>query len=475
MIRRGMFFVTLVDPKVFRTYDIRALVPELVDESSEYFGRVGASDTFQAPLTLEGVEEIGRGLAQLLEGEMIAVGYDARLSGPDWAASLAKGMTRQGVDVLDIGQATTDMIYYVSGKRNIPAIEITASHSPKELNGMKIVRAGAQIVGMGSGMESLRDIVASGDHNTTGREGVVVRENILEEYISHLMQFIAKDEVKPFRIVADAGNGIGGIVAHPLFAQFQQLQVTELFFEPDGRFPNHGPNPFEPENIELLIHKVREEKADFGVAWDGDADRVFFVDETGTAISGDFITTLVARHFLKRDPGAGIVYDLRASRAVRNWVSQLGGRPISERVGHSFIKQTMRRENAVFGGEVSGHYYFRDHFFADNGYIPLLSILQMLSEQNLKLSELVSSLGEYFVSGEINSTVKSTEAVITRLTKLFADGDQDFRDGITVEYPDWQFNVRPSANDPVIRLNLEAKSLAEMEMKRDQLLVLIRE
>ena len=464
----------LVDPKVFRTYDIRALVPDLVDEASEYFGRVGDADAFQAPLTAEGVEEIGRGLADLFDAPAVAIGYDARISGPEWAAALARGMNAQGVDVLDIGPATTDMVYYVSGARNMPAVEITASHCTKELNGMKMVRAGAQIVGMGSGMEQLRELVVSGSFRAATKRGTVTRRELLPEYIDHLMQFVSVGEIKPFRIIADAGNGIGGPAATALFGRMPQLDVTELFFEPDGRFPNHGPNPFEPENIELLVEKVISEKADFGVAWDGDADRVFFVDERGVPIAGDFVTTLVARHFLRRDPGAAIIYDLRASWAVRDWVARLGGRPVAERVGHSFIKRTMRAENAVFGGEVSGHYYFRDHFYADNGYIPLLSILQMLSEQGTTLSALVADLGAYFVSGEINSTVKDTAAAIERIKARYADGRQDFRDGITVEYPDWHFNVRPSANDPLIRLNLEAPSQAEMERRRDEVLAVIR-
>ncbi|HEV2472946.1 MAG TPA: phosphomannomutase CpsG, partial [Chthonomonadales bacterium] len=233
--------------------------------------------------------------------------------------------------------------------------------------------------------------------------------------------------------------------------------------------------PFEPENIEELIRCVPQEGADFGVAWDGDADRVIFLDETGAPVPGDFITALVARYFLKRAPGAGIVYDLRASWAVRDWVIRLGGRPIPERVGHSFIKQTMRAQNGIFGGEVSGHYYFRDHFYADNGYIPLLAILQILSEEKVKLSRLVQELGAYFVSGEINSTVNDVASAIERIRAKYADGKQDFRDGISVEYPDWHFNVRPSANDPLLRLNLEALDAAAMTARTNEVLKVIRQ
>ena len=464
-----------VDPKVFRTYDIRALVPGMVTPDSEFYGELNNPDAFLATLTTEQVEQIGRGLGDLLDGETVAIGHDARLSGPAWADALAKGLSQQGANVILLGYATTDMVYYASGKMNVCGVEITASHSPKELNGMKIVRPGAQVIGMGSGMEQLRDLVTSGNFAQGRPQGSITRKDILTESTDHLMQFLDPAQVKPFTIVADAGNGVGGLAAHELFARFPQLSVTELFFEPDGNFPNHGPNPFEHENIEQLVSEVQSRKADFGVAWDGDADRVFFVDETGTAISGDVITTLVARHFLKINPGATIVYDLRASWAVRDWVSQLGGNPVSERVGHSFIKRRMRAENAVFGGEVSGHYYFRDHFYADNGYIPLLSLLQMLSESGQSLSELVAGLGAYYLSGEINSTVPDTQSVLERIQTLFADGDIDRRDGITVEYPDWHFNVRPSANDPLIRLNLEARSQADMERKRDELLAIIRQ
>jgi phosphomannomutase len=463
-----------VDPKVFRTYDIRALVPELVDETSEYYGKVGAADAYQAPLTPEGVELIGRGLADFFGADTVVIGYDARVSGPDWSAALARGMNRQGVNVIDIGRGTTDMIYYASGKMNLPAIEITASHSPKELNGMKMVRAGAQVIGMGSGMEELRDLVVAGNFKTALAPGIVTKVDLLPEYLDHLMQFIAVDKIKPFKIVADAGNGVGGIPAHGIFARMPQLDVTELFFEPDGTFPNHGPNPFERENIEQLVEAVKEQGADFGVAWDGDADRVFFVDEMGEPIAGDFVTALVARHFLKLAPGSTIVYDVRASWAVRDWVTKLGGTAVSERVGHSFIKRTMRAENAVFGGEVSGHYYFRDHYYADNGFIPMLSILQMLTESGLTLSALLAEMGAYYVSGEINSTVPDTNAVLERIKTEYADGTHDFRDGISVDYADWHFNVRPSANDPLVRLNLEAGSQTEMERKRDEVLEVIR-
>lgn len=464
----------MVDPKVFRSYDIRALVPELVDESSVYFGKVGSKDAFQAPLEPDGVREIGKGLARVLGGETVAVGHDARLSSPTWSKALSEGLSSQGVNVLDLGLTTTDMVYYASGKWNVPGVQITASHCTKELNGMKIARAGAHVIGMGSGMEELRDTVMAGGFHEAATPGSVTRREILGEVTDHLMQFVDVSAVSPFRILGDAGNGVGGILARELCARIPQVTLDEMFFEPDGRFPNHEANPFEAENIHELIARIPAEGYDFGVAWDGDADRVFFLDETGRPVPGDFVTTLVARYFLEKNPGAAIVYDIRASWAVRDWVTRLGGVPVSERVGHSYIKRTMRERNGVFGGEVSGHYYFRDHFYADNGFIPLLAMLQMLSAGGQKMSELVQSLGDYYLSGEINSTVPDTKAVIERLASAYADAEIDYRDGITVDYPDWHFNVRPSANDPVVRLNLEAKSQAQMEAKRDEVLELIR-
>ncbi|HZT41004.1 MAG TPA: phosphomannomutase/phosphoglucomutase [Chthonomonadaceae bacterium] len=466
--------MTEVDPKVFRTYDIRALVPDLVDSSSAYYGKIGLAETYQAPLTPEGVEQIGRGLAAFFGTGPVVVGHDARLSSPVWVEALSSGIVQQGLDVLAIGLATTDMVYYASGQLDLPAVEITASHCSKELNGMKIVRAGAHIVGQGSGLERLRDLVVSGAFAEAPNPGKVTHRALLDEYLAHLLQFVDVEKIRPLKIVADAGNGAGGPVAQALFARLPQLAVNEMCFPPDGRFPHHDPNPFERENIEPLVARVQAEGADLGVAWDGDADRVFFVDERGEPVPGDFITALVARQMLARHPGAGVVYDLRASWAVPDWIKRAGGRPIPERVGHSYIKQTMRAQNAVFGGEVSGHYYFRDHFFADNGFIPLLSVLQMLSESNGSLRQLVAGLGDYYVTGEINSTVPDVAAVLERLKTRYADGRQDFTDGITVEYPDWRFNVRPSANDPLVRLNLEARTPEARTARREEVLAIIR-
>jgi phosphomannomutase len=464
----------VVDPRVFRTYDIRALVPDLVGADSVYFGKLDDPEAFNAPLTTDGVETIGRGLALLMKSPVVAIGRDSRLSGPQWVDSLSHGFNAQGVDVIDLGLTTTDMVYYISGARGIPAVQVTASHCSRELNGMKMVRGGARVIGRGSGMDELREIVLQGSFPAVAKTGIRKSEDILPGYIEHLLDFVDQSRLRSLRVIGDAGNGVGGIVARALAERIPQLSLEPMYFEPDGRFPNHEANPFEVENISELIARVPAEGADFGVAWDGDADRVYFVDETGEYIPGDFITALAARYFLERNPGEAVVYDVRSSWAVKEWILKLGGRPVPERVGHSYIKQTMRRENAVFGGEVSGHYYFRDHYFADNGFIPLLAVMTLLSDSGDTLSELVAGLGSYYVSGEINSTVKDTNAVMRRIEKRYANATLDFTDGISVDYPDWHFNVRPSANDPVVRLNLEAVSREVLELKTAEVLALIR-
>lgn len=488
---------------VFRSYDIRAVAPELVDKDSVYFGQdLNKPGAFMTNLTPAEVEIIGRGLAKFFGEKKIAIGRDCRLSSPAWAEALCKGITSEGVDVVDLGLTTTDAVYFVAGAWNMPAVQITASHCTKEINGLKMVRAGVQVVGQGSGMEELAKIVLERDSEfsapeptarspLTNRSAQIVRNDLaagphigkitkrdpLPEYLDHLFSFVDPQEIKPFKLIADAGNGMAGVVAEELFKRLPQLEVEKIYFTPDGAYPNHVPNPFEVENIRELIAKVPKAGVDLAVAWDGDADRVYFLDETGRPIPGDFITTLIARYFLNKEPGGKIIYDLRSSWAVRDWVKKLGGAPIAEKVGHSFIKQTMRRERAIFGGEVSGHYYFRDNYFADNGFIPILVVLTMLSRSGEKLSELVKGLGDYHVSGEINSTVKERpEQIIHRLAERYAEAEEiNYLDGITVNYRDWHFNVRPSANDPVVRLNLEARSAELLAAKREEVLSIIRQ
>jgi phosphomannomutase len=466
----------MVSPRAFRDYDIRGIVPELVDERSIYYGKLDDPNAYQAPIATEDVYKIGQGLAEFFGAEKIIVGHDARLSASDWTQSLTDGITTQGVGVIQIGMTSTDMVYYAAGAHKLPAVEITASHLTWELNGMKMVGPSVSVVCKGEGMEELRDIVLADNFKPAAAKGTVEQKDITGEYTDHVCRFADLAKLKPVKIVADAGNGVGGVVADRIAARFPQIELDRLYFEPDGNFPNHDANPSLLENYKLLMERIPESGADFGIAWDGDADRVAFFDECGHFVPGDFATAIMARHFLQEHPGEAIINDVRSSWVVRDWVKKLGGTLWTQRVGHSFMKHIMREKNAIFGGEVSGHYYFRDNFYADSGMIAWMVLMMMLSNQDVKMSKLVSDLGPYFVSGEINSDVPSVERAIERIARRYADANNISRlDGISIEYDDWHFNVRPSANDPVLRLNLEALDRAKMEQKTDEVLGVIRQ
>lgn len=466
----------MVSPKVFRDYDIRGIVPDLVDERSIYYGKLDDPGVYQAPIVPEDVCKIGQGLAEFFGAEKIIVGHDVRLSADSWTQSLTDGITAQGVGVIQIGLTASDMVYYAAGAYKLPGVQVTASHSTRELNGMKMVGPSVSVVCKGEGMEELRDIVLADNLRPAACKGKVEHKDIADEYTDHVCKFADPAKVKPTKIVADAGNGVGGVVADRIAARFPQIDLDRLYFEPDGNFPNHDANPSLLENYEVLIKRIPESGADFGIAWDGDADRVAFFDERGNFIPGDFATALMARYFLQQNPGRAVINDVRSSWVVRDWVQKLGGTLHTQRVGHSFMKHMMRSKDAIFGGEVSGHYYFRDNFYADNGMIPWMVFMMMLSADDVKMSEIVSELGPYFVSGEINSDVPSVEEAIERIERRYSDAKSISRpDGISIEYDDWHFNVRPSANDPVLRLNLEALDRAKMEEKRDEVLGVIRQ
>jgi phosphomannomutase len=449
----------MLDPSIFKAYDIRGVYPGEIDEGA--------------------ARAIGGAFVSYLGAARIAVGRDMRLSSPALAAAFIDGATSQGADVVDYGMIPTDMLYFaVARDAHDGGVEITASHNPKQYNGMKMVGKEARPLSGDAGISDIREMIANDRLPApAARRGQVTRSDALDRYVEHVMSFIDPSLVKPFNVVLDAGSGMAGLVAPRLFERLP-CRTTTLCFEIDGRFPNHEANPLIEENRRDIVDAVVAQKADIGIAWDGDADRCFFVDGTGEFVSGDFVTALLAEAFLLKHDGATIVYDLRASHAVRDTVVQYGGTALMNRVGHAFIKQRMRESQALFGGEVTGHYYFRDNFYADNGFIPALLMLELMSKKGRSLHDLLAPLRRrYFISGEINTKLAGMDAVpatLHRIAATYVDGKQDTLDGLSVEYADWHFNVRPSNTEPLLRLNLEAKTPEMMARKRDEVLALIR-
>jgi phosphomannomutase len=447
-----------LNPAIFKAYDIRGLYPGEINEDV--------------------ARQIGRGFVTFLNAKRVGVSRDMRVSSPSLAAAFIEGATMQGADVVDYGMMATDMLYFASVTDALEGgAQITASHNPGQYNGIKMVREQAQPLSGDAGLGDIRDMIANGRLPSTGARGSVSRREILPEYIDKVMSFIDPSIVKPFNVVADAGHGMGGLVGPNLFERLP-CTVTRLCFNIDGTFPNHESNPLLEENRRDITAEVIRQNADVGIAWDGDADRCFFLDGTGEFISGDFVTALLAEAFLLKHPGATVIYDLRASHAVKDTVARMGGRALMNRVGHAYIKQRMRAEDGIFAGEVTGHYYFRDFYYADNGFIPALLILELMSKKNKPLRELLDPYRErYFISGEINTKLKSMDEVPTKLASIqsrYKDAELATLDGISVDYPDWHFNVRASNTEPLLRLNLEAKTRALMEKKRDEVLEVIR-
>jgi phosphomannomutase len=446
---------SVLEPKVFKAYDVRGIYPTELDE--------------------EGAYAIGRAYVEQFEPRRIAVGRDMRLSSPTMAAETIRGASEGGADVLDLGMVGTEMVYFAVGELSLDGgIEVTASHNPKEYTGMKIVRRGALPVGGDSGLLEIRARALAG-FGESARRGKVSGHDIWPAYVDRVLSFIDVSAVKPLRVLIDAANGMAGVMLPPVLERLP-IDAVPYFFEPDGSFPNHAPNPLLPENREFIVAKTREEGADLGVAFDGDADRCFFVDDTGEFVPGDFVTTLLAESVLEKEPGGKVIYDLRASWAVPETVERAGGVPLINRVGHAFIKQRMRQEGAVFGGEVSGHYYFRDFSQADSGVVPFLLMLELVSRRGQKLSELLKPLRErYFITGELNTPVPDVAVKLQELKERFgSDGTVSHLDGISVDAGDWHMNVRPSNTEPLLRLNLEARSQELMERKRDEVLAAIR-
>jgi len=378
--------------------------------------------------------------------------------------------------VTDIGVVGTDTLYYFVARHGLAGgAIITASHNPKQWNGIKMVRRGALALSGDAGIKEIKQAILDGrfqDDPEPQREAG--RQTISDDYAAHCLAFVEAARIPRLKVVLDTGNGMGAVGAAAIFGRLP-LELVKMYFELDGTFPNHPPDPLEEANRREIVERVKAERADLGIAWDGDADRCFFVDDTGEFVPGDFATALLGERFCRREPGARVVYDVRASRAVADRVSAAGGQALMHRVGHAFIKKRMRDENAAFGGEVSGHFYFRDNWYADNGMIPALLMLELIGRERRKLSELLRPLRErYFITGEINSTVADVGAALSRIEARFADARLTRLDGLSVDYPDWHFNVRPSNTEPLLRLNLEAFTRADMERRRDEVLGLLR-
>jgi phosphomannomutase len=447
----------MLDPKVFKAYDVRGIHPTEIDEDGAY--------------------RIGRAYVEHFEPKTVAVGRDMRLAAPAMMAAVVDGCADAGADVLDLGMVGTEMVYYAVGELGLDGgICVTASHNPKEYTGMKIVRRGALPVGGDSGLDHVRRRALL-DMEPPARRGAVEPLDVWPGFVDKVLSFVDDGALRPLRIVVDAANGMAGVMLPPVLERLPQLDVVACNFEPDGSFPNHEPNPLLPENRAFVVERTRAEGADLGVAYDGDADRCFFVDDTGEFVPGDFVTALLAEAVLEKEPGAKVIYDVRASWAVPRAIETAGGVPLVNRVGHAFIKHRMRKEDAAFAGEVSAHYYFRDFSQADTGVVPFLVMVELLSRRGRRLSEILAPFRErYFITGEINTPVADVALKLQEIKEHYAalGARLSHLDGISVEFDDWHFNVRPSNTEPLLRLNLEALDRETMESKRDEVLALIR-
>jgi phosphomannomutase len=455
--------MSIANPEIFKAYDIRGLYGSDIDAAL--------------------AEQIGRAFAQVI-GELedkptselrLGLGHDMRLTAPELAVAYRKGMCAEGASVLDGNEIGTEMLYYLVGSRDLDGgLMCTASHNPQRYTGAKLVRRGAIALSGDSGIGEIRAKIEEGLGEAPGG-GSAEHVELYEEFQEAALKFINPSAIKPMRVVVDGGNGMAGPMVGPLLHRFG-LDLEENYFEPNGHFPGHEPNPLLPENREFIMREVVRRKAELGIAWDGDGDRCFFIDDQGAFVDGDFLTALLAESMFEKNPGATILYDVRASWAVKDVAEKARGRALMNRVGHAFFKTRMREEHAVFGGEVSGHYYFHDFYCADSGTIPALLILELLSTRGMRMSELLEPYrSRYFISGEINSEVSDGEAKIEELASKYADGKQYRLDGLSVEYDDWHFNVRPSNTEPLLRLCLESlRSREDMERRRDEVLAVIR-
>src|ERR671912_351293 len=449
-----------MDDSIFKAYDIRGRYPDALNEDV--------------------ARQIGRAYVSFLglSGSRVVVGRDMRLSGEPLEDAFVRGVTEAGADVLDIGLVSTDALYFAVGHLEEPGrAMITASHNPKDYNGFKLCRENAIALSGDAGLGEIRNLIVSGKlPDPAGYPGSVEETDITADYAKHCLSFIDLKGLRPLKIVVDAGNGMAGKMLPPVFEKLP-FEYVPMYFELDGSFPNHPPNPIEPENVREVQERVVAEDADFGVAFDGDADRCFVVDEKGVTISGDLLAALIAKNVLEKEPGATVLYSAVCSKAFPELVEGEGGRAIRTKAGHSIIKPQMREYDAAFGGEHSGHFYFRDNYFADSGIIAMLTVAELVARQDGPLSELLTPIDPYVRSGEINSEVADQEATLEKVEEHYSQIDDpkiDYLDGLTVDFGDWWFNLRPSNTEPLLRLNVEAKDRETVEKERDELLDLIR-
>jgi len=440
-----------LDPSIFRRYDIRGVVPRDLDE--------------------KGMEQIGRAFAKAVKPKKVVVGRDVRLTGPALKKSLIQGLTKAGVDVIDIGTVSTDSFYFASGFKKLPGLMVTASHNPPEYNGVKMVRVVPDVVGS----EEIQKALEEGLPPDADKPGSVREEDLTDAFISRVLEIIPAEKIKPIKVVVDTSNGSQGKYWE-ILAKKLPIKMIPQFFEADGNFPNHDNDIIQPDAQKPLRDRVIAEKADIGLIFDPDGDRCLAVDDRGVTVPGDYLTALLAETMLKNAPGSAIVYDIRASDCVNDMVKQAGGRPVVWKIGHAFIKPKMQEEDAIFGGEVSGHFYFKDFWFVDSGLVTGLALLEYVSSLGAPLSTKIKELeSKYFLSGEINSIVDDHETVLKQIKEKYSDGELNELDGVAIRYPDWRFVVRTGANPPgILRLTLEAKNKELMEQKRDEVLALIR-
>ena len=440
--------------RIVKAYDVRGVVPDELDADV--------------------AERLGRAVAVELHGQAVVVGRDMRPTGVELAEAFMAGVRAQGVDTVDIGLASTDLLYYASGRLGLPGAMWTASHNPARYNGLKLCRAGAEPVAIDTGLATIRDRAEARDFPVATAQGSHRQADLIGEFADHVRGFADVGAMRPLKVAVDAGNGMAGLVVPAVFAGLP-CELVPLYFELDGTFPNHPANPIEPENLRDLQRLVVETSCDVGLAFDGDADRVFCVDERGEPVAPSLVTALIAETLLRRHPGATVLYNLICSRTVPETIAAAGGHPIRTRVGHSFIKATMKETGAVFAGEHSGHYYFRDNFRADSGLIASVLLLEALSDATVPLSQLLAPYARYVESGEVNTEVVDQAAAADRVRAAYAgQGDVDDLDGLTVSTPAWWFNLRPSNTEPLLRLNVEAADVATMERVRDSVLALLR-